>query len=198
MLNAVWTRCVYGLLVTAGLLSAANAQEKTPVAGETPVADESPFASKTIDIGTVVSDLDRSVKWYTEALGLKALDPFDVPGDFAKQIGLSNNLPFQVRVLVLGEGEQATKLKLMQFKTAPGARVDQSYLHSTYGFRYLTLFVKDIDASLARAAKQGARPIAEGVKPLPPGFPEGIYIAVLRDPDGNFVELVGPKGDATK
>lgn len=192
MWNVCSNRVVWGLLVVAGWLTT------SAIAEDKPVAAESPFASTTIDLGTVVSDLDKSVKWYTEALGLKALEPFDVPGEFAKQIGLSNNHPFQVRVLVLGEGEQATKLKLMQFKAAPGARVDQTYLHSTYGFRYITLFVKDIDASLARAEKQGSKPIAEGVKPLPPGFPEGIFIAVLRDPDGNFVELVGPKGTATK
>ncbi|OYW21474.1 MAG: hypothetical protein B7Z55_05765 [Planctomycetales bacterium 12-60-4] len=108
---------------------------------------------------------------------------------------LSNKLPFKVRVFALGEGETATKLKLMQFKTAPGARVDQTFIHSTYGFRYLTLFVTDIDASIKKSAEKGVKPIGEGVVPLPEGFPEGIFIAVIRDPDGNFVELVGPKGE---
>jgi lactoylglutathione lyase len=147
----------------------------------------------TVDLGTVVSDLDKSAQWYTHVLGMKELEGFDVPGEFAGQVGLSNKLPFKVRVFVLGEGESATKLKLMQFKTAPGARVDQTFIHSTYGFRYLTLFVNDIDASVALAAQHGAKPIANGVTGLPEGFPEGVYLALLRDPDGNFVELVGPK-----
>ncbi len=179
-------RVVCGLLVAAGSAAAAQAQDA-------PQAAESAYASATIDLGTVVSDLDRSAKWYTEALGLKEVESMSVPGDFAGRIGLSNKLPFKVRVFVIGEGDKATKLKLMQFPTAPGARVDQTFIHSSYGFRYLTLFVKDIDASVEQAAKHGAKPIGDGVVGLPEGFPAGIFIAVLRDPDGNFVELVGPK-----
>lgn len=154
---------------------------------------DSPFASQTIDLGTVCSDVEKSAKWYQDVVGFSEQDGFDVPGDFAAKVGLTNKLPFHVRVLTLGKGETATKLKLMQFKTAPGARVDQSYIHATYGFRYLTIFVKDIQAAVDRAAKAGAKPIAEGTVGLPEGLPQGVFLAVFRDPDGNFVELVGPK-----
>ena len=155
-------------------------------------ADESNFSSTTIDLGTVVSDIDKSVKWYKEVIGFQELDGFDVPGGFASEVGLSNKLPFHVHVLVLGEGSPATKLKLMQFKSNPGARVDNSFIHASYGFRYLTIFVKDLNKAVAQAEMHGTKPIAKGVQPLPAGFPEGVGLAVVRDPDGNFVELVGP------
>jgi lactoylglutathione lyase len=154
--------------------------------------EESNFASTTIDLGTVVSDLDKSAAWYKDVVGFGELDGFDVPGEFAADIGLSNKLPFHVHVLTLGEGATATKLKLMQFKQNPGARVNNEFIHSSFGFRYLTIFVKDLNKSLDQAAVKGAKPIAKGAHPLPPGFPEGLGIAVLRDPDGNCVELVGP------
>lgn len=154
--------------------------------------EESGFSSTTIDLGMVVSDIEKSVKWYKDVVGMQELNGFDVPGPFAQDIGLTNKLPFHVHVLVLGEGASATKLKLMQFKENPGARVDNSYIHSSYGFRYLTIFVKDLNKSIARAEQHGAKAIAKGAHPLPPGFPEGLGIAVYRDPDGNFVELVGP------
>jgi catechol 2,3-dioxygenase-like lactoylglutathione lyase family enzyme len=154
--------------------------------------DESNFSSTTIDFGTVVSDIDKSVAWYKDVIGFGELDGFDVPGEFAADIGLSNKLPFHVHVLTLGEGESATKLKLMQFKNNPGARVNNEFIHSSYGFRYLTIFVKDLNKALDQAAAKGAKPISKGAHPLPPGFPEGLGIAVLRDPDGNAVELVGP------
>ncbi len=182
-------------LVSLSLTVTAQEAEKQPAAG---AAGDTQFAKPTIDIGMVVSDLDRSVKWYTEALGLKEQTKFDVSGEFGEKLGLSNKLPLHVRVLVLGEGDGATSLKLMQFKTAPGARVDQTFIHSTYGLRYLTLFVKDIDAAMALAAKHGTKPIGAGVIPLPEGFPKGVFIAVVRDPDGNFVELIGPKASESK
>lgn len=155
-------------------------------------APETPFASETIDLGMVVSDLDKSLKFYKEALGFEEVTGFKVPPQFALDTGLSNKLELDVHVLVLGKGEKATKLKLMQFKTAPGARVDNTFIHSSYGFRYLTLHVNDVNACVAKAAKAGAKPIAKCPVPLPEGFPAGVALANFRDPDGNLVELVGP------
>lgn len=155
-------------------------------------ASESPFASEVIDLGVVVSDIDKSVKFYKEVLGFEEIEGFKVPGQFGLDTGLANNLPLDIHVLVLGKGEKATKLKLMQLKTAHGARVDNTFIHSSYGFRYLTIAVKDVNAAVAHAAKAGAKPIAKCPVPLPAGFPDGLALANYRDPDGNLVELVGP------
>jgi predicted enzyme related to lactoylglutathione lyase len=46
-----------------------------------------------------------------------------------------------------------------------------------------------MDAAVARAAKAGASPIAK----CPYLLPSGQYLTIYRDPDGNMVELVGPK-----
>jgi len=158
-------------------------------------AAETNIASNTVDLGTVVSDVEKSVKWYRDVVGFEEVATFDFPGDFAKQIGLTNSLPGHVHVLSLGSGPGATKLKLMQFKTAPGARVDQTFIHSTYGFRYLTIIVKDMPTAMARAAKHGVKPVSGEAVAIPETIATGQYIAVFRDPDGNFVELVGPKAE---
>lgn len=150
------------------------------------------FSSTTIDFGLVCSDVDKSVAWYRDVVGMKEAGGFDIPAGFAGDTGLSKELPFHVYAFVLGEGANATKLKLMQFKTAPGARVDQSFIHSTIGIRYITIHVTDLNAAVARAAQHGARPIAKGPVGLPEGFPQGVGLANFRDPDGNLVELVGP------
>ena len=155
-------------------------------------APETNFASETIDLGMVVSDLDKSVKFYKDALGFEEVPGFKVPGQFALDTGLANKLELDVHVLVLGKGEKATKLKLMQFKTSPGARLDNTFIHSSYGFRYLTISVNDVNAAVAKAEKAGAKPIAKCPVPLPEGFPDGLALANYRDPDGNLVELVGP------
>lgn len=156
------------------------------------VNQESNFSSTTIDLGVVASDVEKSVTWYKDVLGFSEQDGFDVPAPFATDAGLTNKQPFHVHVLTLGEGSTATKLKLMSFPEAPGARVDNSTIHASYGYRYLTLFVKDLNKSVARADQLGAKPIAKGIQPLPAGFPDGLGLAIFRDPDGNLVELVGP------
>ncbi len=104
---------------------------------------------------------------------------------------MANKLELDVHVLVLGEGPTATKLKLMQFKTERGARVDNTFIHSSYGYRYLTIAVKDLNLAVENAKKAGAKPIAKCPVALPDGFPAGLALANYRDPDGNLIELVG-------
>lgn len=149
------------------------------------------FSRQTIDVGVVASDVEKSVRFYTEALGFTEQTGFDVPAKLAEEAGLSDKHPFHVHVLTLGDEKTATKLKLMQFKRAPGKRVDNKYIHSSYGISYLTVYVKDIDAAITEAGEHAVRPIAKG----PVEIPGGQYLAIVRDPDGNLIELIGPKVD---
>jgi predicted enzyme related to lactoylglutathione lyase len=152
-----------------------------------------PFASTTIDVGMVVSDIEAAARFYKEAVGFTEVKGFDVMGQMGAEAGLSDSKPFHVRVFVLADAPAATKIKLIQFADAPGKKIDNTFIHSSLGMRYLTIAVTDMTAAVERANKAGATPIAKGPMPLPEGFPKGVYLAVLRDPDGNMVELVGPK-----
>ncbi|MCE9530991.1 MAG: VOC family protein [Planctomycetes bacterium] len=151
------------------------------------------FASTTIDLGVVVGDIEKSVKFYSEAIGFKEVKGFEVPADYAKDVGLTNGKMLKVRVLVLGEGEGATKLKLIEFPADKPKKNDSEFINTELGFRYLTIFVTDTSSALKRLDKAGVKPIAKGTQSLPKGFPEGIFLTIVRDPDGNLVELVGPK-----
>lgn len=155
--------------------------------------EESAFSSTTIDLGVVVSDLEKSMAFYQEALGFEHAGSFSVPGPFAGKVGLTEDHPFEVQVMVLGEGEKATKLKLMEFPKVKSKKVDHKTIHTSLGYSYLTIFVTDLDASLARAKKAGVKPIAQGPVDIPENIAPGISLAIVRDPDGNLIELVGPR-----
>lgn len=160
------------------------------LAGRGAAADD--FASTTIDLGVVVSDVAKSVKFYTEAIGCVELPGFKVDGPYVGKVGLTDGSEgLDVHVLALAQAPQATKLKLMQFKRAPGAD-DTQAINSQLGFRYLTIVVVDIDKAMDRLKKAGVKPVTAPHN-LPEGLPQEIYLTVVRDPDGNFVELVGPK-----
>ena len=58
------------------------------------------FPKTTIDIGMVVTDLDTSVAFYTDGIGFKELDGFQVDSTLAGSAGLTDNKPLDVRVLV--------------------------------------------------------------------------------------------------
>ena len=96
-------------------------------------------------------------------------------------------------MLVLGKDETATKLKIMQVKGQKPSRViKQKFIHTATGFSYLTIFVTDVDAVLERAKKAGLKPYAKSPQRLPEGLPQDVCLLMLKDPDGNFVEIVGP------
>lgn len=156
-------------------------------------AADGEFARKTIDLGCVVSDIEKSVKFYTEAVGFTEVQGFSVSAQYAGDVGLTANKELNIRVLVLGEGESATKLKLMQLPGVESKKGDIEYIHSQLGFRYLTIFVSDTNAALTRLTNANVKPIAKTPLELPKGLPQGVFLTIVRDPDGNFVELVGPK-----
>jgi catechol 2,3-dioxygenase-like lactoylglutathione lyase family enzyme len=151
------------------------------------------FPSATIDLGTVVSDLPKSVRFYTEGIGLRELKGFDVSADVAAAAGLTDSKPLSIRVLVLGEGPEATKLKLMQVAGTSPRTGDTDFIHSHTGFRYLTISVSDTTATLERLAKLGVKPLAKSPVALPESLAPGMYLTCVRDPDGNIVELLGPR-----
>lgn len=154
------------------------------------------FSSTTVHFGIVVSDIDKAADFYRNGLGFTEAPGFDVPVSMGGDSGLTDYKPFHVRVMKLGEGENATQVKLMQFKDAPGAKAPNDFIHTTLGMSYMTVLVTDIDKAVDRAKRAGAPPLAKGPILLPEGFPKGVYLALVRDPDGNMIELVGPKAEA--
>jgi len=158
------------------------------------VAAEKEFTRTTIDLGVVVSDIKKSVEFYTGAIGFTEVTGFQVPGGFCKDSGLTDGAMLDIRVLVLGSGESATKLKLMQLPNVQSKKSDNRHIHSQLGFSYITVFVNDTQAAMARLEKMRVAPIAKGPVQLPAGLPQDVFLTVVRDPDGNLIELVGPKG----
>lgn len=174
------------------ILTSALLALSLPMFADHHAAGESNVAVKTIDLGCVVKDIDASVKFYTEAIGFKVAGGFKVPADFAKDSGLTDSKPLDIKVLTLGEGEGATKLKLMQVEGS-GGKAKNKHIDSKLGFSYITISIKSTDVALERLAKAGVKPIAKGPVALPENLDPTLALTIVRDPDGNFVELVGPK-----
>ena len=179
MMHRALPALIVALLLAAGLTSRA--------------AEPVSFPRTTIDLGTVVSDLDKSVRFYTEGIGFRELKGFDVSADMAAAAGLTDSKPLSIRVLVLGEGPEATKLKLMQVAGTSPRTGDTDFIHSRTGFRYLTISVNDTTAALERLSMLGVKPLAKSPVALPESLAAGMYLTCVRDPDGNIVELLGPR-----
>ena len=160
---------------------------------------KSNFSKQTIDLGLVVTDLNQSLKFYKEVIGFQEITGFEVKGSFPKKVGLSDGAPLDIHVLVLGKDENATKLKLMQVKSKKKTlKIKQPFIHTVAGFSYITVFVENVDLVWSNASKLGVLAYAESPQVLPAGLPQDICLLMLKDPDGNFVEIVGPKTKSLK
>jgi catechol 2,3-dioxygenase-like lactoylglutathione lyase family enzyme len=153
------------------------------------LAAETEASKPIIDIGIVVKDPDRTARFLTNVIGFKEVRGFPVSSDLGKKIGLLNGQATQVRVFVLEEVEPATRIKVLSFPEAPGKQADQAYLHSTLGIRYLTLYVKDLTRAMERVKKAGVAALGE----TPVEVGAGTWLLAVKDPDGNFIELIGPR-----
>ncbi len=149
----------------------------------------SEFSKPVIDLGIVVKDAGRTAQFLTNAIGFKEVRGFPVTSELGKKIGLLSGQATTVRVFVLDEADQATRIKILCFPDAPGKQADQAFIHSTLGIRYLTLYVKDINRSLERL--KGAKVPLLGETPVELGG--GTWLVAVKDPDGNFLELIGPR-----
>lgn len=154
---------------------------------------EEEFSKSSIDIGIVVSDLDKAVKFYTHALGFKETESFSIPDDIGEKLGLTDSKLVKMRVLMLEEEENATKLKLIKVPSARSEEGDNRFIHSQLGFRYITIFVNDMKETLSRLKKAGVALATKKLIIFPKELEQDVYLAIVRDPDGNLIELVGPK-----
>ncbi len=145
------------------------------------------FVSHTIGIGVVVADLERSLDFYVNVIGMSKVNEFEIDEDFSRKSGLAGGAPFRVHVLKLEDHPEATSWKLISFGKE-GTHPIPEFIQDDTGMQYITLRVKSLAPLLERIRKHDIELL--GQTPVP--FDAERYFALIRDPDGTFIELIGP------
>jgi catechol 2,3-dioxygenase-like lactoylglutathione lyase family enzyme len=146
------------------------------------------FAKSAISIGVVVEDLDKTLEFYQNVVGMVKVREFAVDSEKAKKMGLSDGERFDVTVLKLENNETATELKLMSFNKKTSSK-NRNYIPDENGIRYITIFVKSMTPVLERIKKHSVKTLGE----TPTMLDAERQFVLIQDPDGNFVEFIGPK-----
>jgi catechol 2,3-dioxygenase-like lactoylglutathione lyase family enzyme len=146
------------------------------------------FAKSAISVGVVVEDLNKALDFYINVIGMVKTGEFSVDAAQAKELGLSNGNRFDVKILKLENSENAAEWKLMSFgKKASHAR--PTYVPDDNGVQYITIFVKSMKPILERIKKYGVKTLGKS----PTMLDADRQFVLVQDPDGTFVELIGPK-----
>jgi catechol 2,3-dioxygenase-like lactoylglutathione lyase family enzyme len=123
-----------------------------------------------VQVGIVVCNLAPMIEFYTEVLGLTHFRDIAIPGGTLKQF-------------VLGDAS----VKLVSFDVPPElANPSGGSAGGARGLRYLTIEVDDVAATVGQCT-------AAGCEVSMPLFEyEGAPVAIVQDPEGNWVELIQP------
>lgn len=148
---------------------------------------QSEFSHPGIFVGNVVEDLDKSVKFYTEVIGMTKTGEFSVDKTKAKELGLTDyNL--DVTVLKLEDSPNATEWKLMSVGTK-AKHPKQKWMTDDTGPQYITILVNHLNPFIERCKKNNVK-ILSGEPSI---LDDDRYFILVQDPDGTFIELIGPK-----
>jgi catechol 2,3-dioxygenase-like lactoylglutathione lyase family enzyme len=136
-------------------------------------------------VSVTVNDIDRSLVFYHELLGLPILGRGEEKGtDVARVTGLGG-AHFRYADLDLGSGQI---LELLQYLYPRGTPLKQS-VHDP-GSGHLALRVDDIQEVLRRMNQAGVSARSEPVTLEEPLWWQGATCVYVTDPDGVTVELV--------
>lgn len=147
---------------------------------------QSEFSSNLIGVGVVVKDIDSSLFFYLNVIGMRKVGEFDVEAEFAKTSGLSNGVPFHVDVLKLVDSPDANVWKLMSFGK-DAAHPMPTYIQDDNGMQYITINVNSLEPFLKRIKKHNVKLLGD----TPVALGENHFV-LIQDPDGTIIELIGP------
>ena len=137
--------------------------------------------------GFVVADLDRSVEFYNEVVGLQVVARRERDGAPISQV-----LDYEktsIKVALLGiDGEDGHILELIEYVN-PVSTERPTNERAVLGASHLAFNVTDIEGTFQRLLANGAIRLNAPVEVTP-----GRVVCYLQDPDGNWIELIEASG----
>ena len=127
----------------------------------------------SIDLGIVTSDPAASIAFYRDVLGFEDLGEFPMPGGTMQR-------------LVCG----TSTIKIVSLRKPPTERAAPGGIGGATGYRYWTITVSNLPEIVAACEAAGSK-VAVPITELRPG----VTIAIVEDPDGNWVEFLGAPTD---
>lgn len=131
-----------------------------------------------------VGDMDRAVKFWTEAMGFKAASVSERQGDWQGRV---TGVP-GARLLVAHLFGHGHHMEFIQYLGSP-AGTTATYAPNAPGAAHVCFEVSEIGDTAARLVAHGATWQGE-VAEVVSGTMRGAYAAYVRDPNGIVIELV--------
>jgi catechol 2,3-dioxygenase-like lactoylglutathione lyase family enzyme len=149
---------------------------------------------KKVDaIGITVSEMDRSVKFYSEVLGFKKISDTEVYGDSYEQ--LQNLFGLRMRIVRMQLGDEF--IELTDYLTSGGRSIPEDAKSNDLFFQHIAIVVSDMDKAYQQLRNKMAEHVSTGPQTIPVSnvAAAGVKAFYFHDPDRHNLELIWfPKG----
>ena len=138
------------------------------------------------NVGIVVESLDAAVSFFAE-LGLELEGRAVVEGEWAGRVtGLRDQ---RVEIAMMRTPDGHSRLELSRFLTPPALEDHRNAPVNALGYLRVMFAVDDIDETLARLLKRGARLVGEVVQ-----YEDVYRLCYIRGPEGLLIGLAQELG----
>ncbi|HXW10107.1 MAG TPA: VOC family protein [Steroidobacteraceae bacterium] len=139
-------------------------------------------------VGITVSDMERSLEFYTRVLSFEHVGGREVAGDAYDRLYGVSGLRLRIERLRLGEEH----VELMQFLAPRGRPIPADSRSHDRWFQHVAIIVSDMDRAYAVLREHGVEHASIAPQRLPDWNPNagGIEAFYFRDPDGNHLEIL--------
>ena len=139
--------------------------------------------------GMTVTDLERSLAFWRDALGMETVVDQESRGGYFEAITGEHDVV--VRTHHLAFGGTGARVELFQFLSPAGGR--HVSRPADVGFAHVCVAIDDgLDELLARLVTAGGTPVTPEPVPIDRGANTGGRALYVRDPDGHVLELFEP------
>ena len=135
--------------------------------------------------GFVVEDLERSVAFYSEVLGMRIATRIEREGDTINQILGFPNAHVKGAFLNKDEGHQ---LELIQYISPPSGR--SAIKINDLGASHLAFFVEDMDRFYQETSQRGLTYVNPPTSLSDEDGNVNRKVCYSQDPDGNWLEFI--------
>jgi catechol 2,3-dioxygenase-like lactoylglutathione lyase family enzyme len=122
----------------------------------------------SIDLGIIVQDIDAALGFYRDTLGFAPAGDDPMPGGRMWRLMCGTSM-----------------IKLLKLDREPKATAPPGGIGGATGYRYWTISVSNL-AEMAAACEAGGYKVVVPVTEIRPG----VTIAIVEDPEGNWVEFL--------
>ena len=139
-------------------------------------------------LGVCVSDLDRSIAFYRDALGFRELSRLEVTGAEAEQLLGIEEVCLQAVYLE----RDGTRIELLHFVEPGETGAPGPHAVNRLGLTHLSFRVSSLDEAIAAVEQRGGKALAGSRIDNPRFHTSAVFVT---DPDGLRIELLETPGN---